>query len=160
MEAVEAPDIVGVLAGAGEGAVQPQIGAVNGFGLFNPVLLEQQRPEGMAGGLHEAPGLVVAHGVVEFDRLVKMGKGFFEIEFPVFDFAFHHLGGDGENIEAGIVEQAAGFRHAGQGFFKQAGFLFRCWHIETGGVSHGLGVVQHGGGHAIEFLVGLEEVRR
>ena len=62
MEAVEAPDIVGVLAGAGERVVEPEIGAVNGFGFFDLVLLQQQSTQSMARGLHEAPRLVVTHG--------------------------------------------------------------------------------------------------
>lgn len=61
MKAVEAPYIVGMLAGTGECAVKPEIGAVNGLGLFNPVLLKQQGAERMACGLHEAPRLVVSH---------------------------------------------------------------------------------------------------
>ena len=43
VEPVQTPNIIRMLAGAAQGIVEPQIGAVNGLGLLDPALLQQQR---------------------------------------------------------------------------------------------------------------------
>ena len=48
MQPVQRPQIVRVLAGPAEFAVKTEIGTVNGLGLFDPSLLEQQRSERVA----------------------------------------------------------------------------------------------------------------
>ena len=40
VKAMEAPDVVGVLAGAGKGVVKAEIGAVNGFSFLDMVLFQ------------------------------------------------------------------------------------------------------------------------
>ncbi len=92
--AVEAPDVVGVLAGAGQRTVEAQIGAVDGFGFFDMALLQQQRAQRVAGGLHPAPGFVVAHVVIDIDGGSEMAESLFEIALAVFDFAAQHFGGN------------------------------------------------------------------
>src|SRR3954447_4593984 len=53
--AVQAPDVVRVLAGPSQRAVEPEVGAVHRRRLLDMALLEQQRAERMAGRLHPAP---------------------------------------------------------------------------------------------------------
>jgi hypothetical protein len=56
---VQAPDVTWMLAGPRQGMVEAQVGTVDGLGLGHHVLLEEQGPVGVPGGLHPAPWLVV-----------------------------------------------------------------------------------------------------
>ena len=75
VEAVQAPDVVGVLAGAAKRAVEAEVGAVDRFRLLDLALLEQQRAERVARRLHPAPRLVVGQGVVQLDRPAQVVEG-------------------------------------------------------------------------------------
>ena len=59
VEAMQAPDILRMLAGAREGSVQPEIGAVDRLGLAHAALLQQQRSQRMTRRLHPRPRLVI-----------------------------------------------------------------------------------------------------
>ena len=99
----EGPDVVEVLAGSADVGVVAEVGLVDGEGFVDAVLLEQQGSEGVADGLHPAPGLVVVEVVVEFDGVAQVGEGGVEVALSVGDFAAHHLLGDGEDVAAGVV---------------------------------------------------------
>src|SRR4029078_2867570 len=75
VEAMQAPYIVGMLAGAAQRVVEAEIGAIDRFRLFDLALFEQKRARRMAGRLHPAPGLVIGQGVVELDGRAQMRKG-------------------------------------------------------------------------------------
>src|SRR5689334_17859096 len=59
VEPVQAPDVLGMLAGAAQLAVVAQVGAVDRFGLLDMALLQQERAQRMPRRLHPAPRLVV-----------------------------------------------------------------------------------------------------
>src|SRR5437764_11009309 len=109
--AVQAPDVVGVLAGTPQGAVQPQVGPVDRLGVLQPVLLEQQCPEGVAGRLHPSPRLVVEQVVVPLDRVAEMRERLLGVALAVLDLAVQHRLGDAEDVAAGVVEQVAALGH-------------------------------------------------
>src|SRR5262249_22193700 len=82
MQSVQAPEVVRMLTGPAELAIEAEIGPVNRFGLGDPSLLEQQRTEGVPRRLHPAPGLIVWQRVVEFDRPAQMAEGDLVIAAP------------------------------------------------------------------------------
>ena len=47
VQAMQAPWVLRVLAGAAQGAVEPEIGAIDALRLLDAPLLEKQRAEGM-----------------------------------------------------------------------------------------------------------------
>ena len=73
--AVQAPDVARMLAGPGQGVIKAEVGPVDGLGLGDPALLEQQRAIGVPGRLHPAPRLVVGKPVVEIDRAAQVREG-------------------------------------------------------------------------------------
>ena len=79
VEAVEqaphGPEVVWMHLGAGQAARQAQVFAIGLFRLGHPALLQQQRPQGMADGLHPAPGLVIGQVVFQRDGGPQVGKG-------------------------------------------------------------------------------------
>ena len=72
VQAMQAPDIAGVLAGSRQSSVQAEVGAVYGFCLFQFPLLQQQRAERMAGRLHPAPWFVVGQVIAQADGLAQV----------------------------------------------------------------------------------------
>src|SRR5581483_2089962 len=105
--AVQAPDVAGMLAGPGQGAVEPEVGPVDRFSFLDPALLEQQRAVGVPGGLHPAPRLVVGQPVLEFDRAAQAGEGRVVVSVAVFHLARQHGPRDLQDVLAGVVEQGA-----------------------------------------------------
>src|SRR5689334_18212628 len=93
-----------------QGRVQPEVGGVHRGGLVDPALFEQQGTVGVPGGLHPPPRFVVRQCVVELDRAPQVAEGVGEIAFPVSDLTVEHGGCDGEDVEAGVVEQVAAVR--------------------------------------------------
>ena len=87
VEAVQAPDVLGMLAGPRQGGVETEIGAVDRLRLLDAALLEQQRAERMARRLHPAPRLVIGQRVVELDRAAQMRERLIEMAFAVLDLA-------------------------------------------------------------------------
>src|SRR5581483_2451732 len=53
--AVQAPDVVRVLAGARQRGIEPEVSGIDGGGLLDVPLFEQQRAVRVPGGLHPAP---------------------------------------------------------------------------------------------------------
>ena len=84
VQPVQRPEVVGVLAGPAQLAVQPEIGAVDRLGLLDASLLQQERAERMAGRLHPAPGLVIGQRVVALDRPAQMREGRVVVALAVF----------------------------------------------------------------------------
>ena len=61
-----------MLDGACQRVVEPQIGAVDRFGLGQPPLIHQQGRQCVARRLHPAPGFVVKQPVRGGDRIAQM----------------------------------------------------------------------------------------
>ena len=153
VQAVQAPHVVGMPARPAQLAVEAQVGPVDGLGLVEAALLHQQRPEGVAGGLHPAPRLVVGQVVVELDRPTEVLEGGVEVAPAVLDLAGHHGLGHGQDVEAGVVEQHPALGHPVPGGQERLPLLLGLGHPPGGGVGHRPGVAHHGGGDAVELGV-------
>src|SRR5215213_6552486 len=79
VEPVQAPDVLGMLAGAAQLAVVAQVGSVDRFGLLEMALLQQQCAQRMPRRLHPAPRLVVGQRVVELHGAAQMGEAQVEV---------------------------------------------------------------------------------
>lgn len=55
VQPVQVPGVCGVLAGAGERIVQPQIGAIDGFGLIVALRIKLERPSAWRIGSPPVP---------------------------------------------------------------------------------------------------------
>jgi hypothetical protein len=73
---MQSPNIVGMLGATLHVSAQAQIIAINLFGLFSMSLIEKQRSEGMARGVHPGPRLCVGEIVVKVDCLAQVLIGF------------------------------------------------------------------------------------
>ena len=64
-----------------------------------------------------------------------------------------HGAGHRQDVGAFIVEEVTRWRHAGQRIDEQPLFGLRGGDMPVGRVRHASGVMQHRGGHAVQFLV-------
>src|SRR5215470_1995002 len=87
VQAVQAPDVLRMLAGAAELAVIAEIGAIDRLRLLDATLLQQQRSERMPRRLHPAPRFVVGQRVVEFDRTPQMGEAGVDVAASILELA-------------------------------------------------------------------------
>src|SRR5690606_37888732 len=94
VQAVQRPNIVGVLARPAELSVIAEIRAVDRLGLLDPALLEQQCAQRVARRLHPAPGLVIGERVVQLDRAAEMVERLLDVALAVLKLAQRHLLGD------------------------------------------------------------------
>src|SRR5690606_40465322 len=110
----------------------------------------QEGPVGVPGRLQPAPGLVVGQVVVEVDGAFQGGERVVELDVAVGEFAVQHLGGDGEDVRAGVVEQHPGLGDPLHGGAE--GGAFHLGPVDGAGRGEGdaAGVVQHRGGHAVQ----------
>src|SRR5947209_4078936 len=115
VQPVQAPDIVGMLAGPAEPAIQAQVRAVDRLGLLEPSLLQQQSAQRMPRRLHPAPRLVVGQRVVELDRAPQMGEADIDIAATIFELAAQHLLGDRQQIDDLVVVDPPCLGHAWPG---------------------------------------------
>src|SRR5689334_25253666 len=99
MQSVQRPEVIRVLAGAAQLAVEAEIGTVYRFGFLDPSLLEQQRAERMARRLHPSPRLVIRQVVAELDRATQMRERRVEMAFAIFQFAVQHRLGYFQQID-------------------------------------------------------------
>ena len=123
--AVQAPDVAWMLTGPGQSVVEAKVGTVDGLGLGQHVLLEEQGTVGVPGGLHPTPRLVVGQTVVQFDRTAQVREGRVVVPSPVFQFAVQHRLGDLEDVLARVVEHGARGRYAPGGGGERAALLLR-----------------------------------
>src|SRR5689334_1477081 len=63
VQPVQRPEVIGMLAGAAQLAVEAEVGAVYRLGFLDPALLEEKGPQRMAGRLHPSPWLVIGQSV-------------------------------------------------------------------------------------------------
>ena len=153
MEAVEAPDVVGMAARPDDALVEPEILAIDGFGLGDPALLEEQGAERMPHGLHPAPRLVVGEVVLQPYRLPEVVEGVVVAALPVLDFAVEHCRRDLEHVEPHVVEQGAGRRDPRHGGSEALLLPLGRGDVTEGRVGHGLRIVRDRGGDEIEVRV-------
>src|SRR6476620_8506715 len=90
VQPVQRPEIIGMLAGAAQLAVETEVGAVYRLGFLDPSLLEQKGSERMAGRLHPSPRLVIGQPVAEFDRSAQMREGGVVLALAIFQLAIQH----------------------------------------------------------------------
>ena len=90
VQPVQRPQIIGMLAGAAQLAVKTEIRAVYRLGLLDPSLLEEKRPERMAGRLHPSPWLVIGQRVAELDRPAQVREGCVMVALSIFQLAVQH----------------------------------------------------------------------
>ena len=153
MQAVQAPQIAQMLAGAAQGLIQSQVGPVNRFRLLQMTLLHQQSAQGVPRGLHPAPGFIIGQGVVQCHRLAQMVKGGIKVAASVFQFAVQHRLGDGQQINHGVVVHPAALWHLGLGHQEGIAGLLCCRDVAHSGIGHRLGVPHHRRGRTIELLI-------
>ena len=124
-------------------SIQSEISAVYGGSFFHLALLQQERAKGVPRWLHPSPRLVVGQVVVKLDGPSQMREGGIEVAFPIRDLAPHHFSGNRQNVDAGVVEEIAGVRHARARRLEQRRFRVGCLHISGGRMSDGLCVEDH-----------------
>ena len=64
---MQTPDVLWMLTGSWQGAVEAEIGAVDRFRFLHAALLKQERSKRMACRLHPRPGFVIGQIVIELD---------------------------------------------------------------------------------------------
>src|SRR4051812_37645133 len=110
-----------MLASARQSLIESKVSSINRFGLFNPILFEKERPQGVTRRLHPAPGLVIREVIVKFDRAPQMHKGAINLSLSVGNLTFHHLVRNCQNVLASIDEQVSSGWHCLAGFGKRLG---------------------------------------
>src|SRR4051794_17381690 len=104
---MQAPYVSGMPGRARDRRVVAQVLGVDGLGLLDPILLEQQRAVGVARGLHPAPRLVIRQRVVERDRSAEVLERRGVTAAPVLELAVEHRARYGEDVLTCVVEQVA-----------------------------------------------------
>ena len=140
-------------------AAKAKVFAEYGFGLFDIVLLKQERSESMARWLHPAPGFVVWQRVFAGDREAELFESQVEVSFAVFDLALQHAFGDLVLFPTRHVVKASRFRDVFAGFMKQRFVYFGIFHVAGGRVGHAFGVVTNGCEIAVDATVCKRDVR-
>src|SRR5687768_1186093 len=75
MIAMQAPDVLWMLTGSRQSAVEAEVGHVDRLRFLYSSPFQQERPQGMTRRLHPRPGFVIRQIVVELDRLPQVGEG-------------------------------------------------------------------------------------
>ena len=71
-QAVQCPNVVGVLCAPLDGIAQPEVVAIDLLGFGGMPLIEEKGGQGMPWGMHPGPRLGVGQVVVKFDGATKV----------------------------------------------------------------------------------------
>src|SRR6516162_892430 len=91
VQPMQTPDVLKMLAGPAQLAVEAQIRAIDCLGLLRASLLQQKRPQRMPRRLHPTPGFVVGQRIVQFNGFAQMRERDIIVAASILQLTIEHL---------------------------------------------------------------------